>query len=158
MSGQLTVEPQRADLGSVLVTYAPGIKCLVHNCQRKFANLARSLPHMEIVFTDECFRFETDELDDSVIAHKSFFVLAGEAFPGFPLCCLVVLPLLPAQRWIALFLPLSCISFSIPSASRYLCIGATDPFGWEWPSVFFCRVWAVRVRKWSGSLRFCNSR
>src|SRR6266478_2577575 len=149
---------RKGDLGSVLVAHAPRIKCLVHNCQRKFANLARSLPHMEIVLTDECFHFETDELDDNVIAHKSLFVLAGETFPGFSLCFLVVLPLLPAQRCIAFFLPLSCICFSMPSASRYLCIGATDTSGWDWPSVFSCAVWAVSARKWSGSLRLCNSR
>src|SRR6266478_1076742 len=137
---------RRADLGSVLVAYAPRIKCLVHNCQRKFANLARSLPHMEIVLTDECFHFEADELDDNVIAHKSLFVLACETFPGLPLCFLV-LPLLSAHRSIALFLPLSCICFSMPSASRYLCIGATEPSGWGWPSVFFRRGWAVGERK-----------
>src|SRR5260370_25126202 len=25
----------------------------------------------------------------------------------------------------------------MPSASKNLCIGATDPSGWDWPSVFF---------------------
>ncbi len=142
----LSHTPKATDLGSVLVTYASGIKCLVHNCQRKFADLARSLPHMEIVFADEFFGFEADELDDNVIAHKSLFVLACETFPGLPLCFLV-LPLLPAHRRIALFLPLSCICFSMPSASRYLCIGATEPSGWDWPRVFLRRVWAVSARK-----------
>src|SRR6266446_1316062 len=69
--------------------------------------------------------------------NKSLFVLGGETFYGFPFCFLARLPLLPAQRRIALFLPLSCSCFSMPSASRYLCIGATDPSGWEWPSIFF---------------------
>src|SRR5438552_15140908 len=112
---------------------------------------------MEIVFTDECFRFETDELDDNVIAHKSLFVLAGEPFLGFPLCFLLVLPLLPAQRWIALFLPLSCTCFSMPAASRYLLFGATDPSGWDWPRVFFCALWDECGHDYSESLYICHS-
>jgi hypothetical protein len=63
--------------------------------------------------------------------HKSLFVPVGEAFYNFAFCFLPRLPLFPAQRWIALFLPLSCSCFSMPSASRYLCIGATDPSGWD---------------------------
>ena len=90
--------------------------------------------------------FGARELDDNVVAHKSLFVLACETFPGL-LLSFLVLPLLPAHRCIALFLPLSCICFSMPSASRYLCIGATDLAGWDWPNVFFCRVWAASARK-----------
>src|SRR5690348_8395474 len=68
-SSQLTVELERADLGSVLIAYAPGIKRLVHNCQDKFAGSAQSLPHEETVLTHERFRFETDVLDVNVLAH-----------------------------------------------------------------------------------------
>src|SRR5258708_38338092 len=90
--------------------------------------------------------------------HKRFFVLAGEAFYDFAFCFLPRLPLFPAQRCIAFFLPSTCSCFSMPSASRYLCIGATEPFGWDWPRVFFCRVWGTGARQWSGALRLCHSR
>jgi hypothetical protein len=69
--------------------------------------------------------------------HKRLFVLASETFYDFVFCFLPRLPLIPAQRCIALFLPLSCSCFSTQSASMNLCMGATDPFGWDWPSVFF---------------------
>src|SRR5713226_1610049 len=49
--------------------------------------------------------------------------------------------LLFAQRWIALFLESSCICLSALSGSRRLLTAALE----SW-------------RKWSGSLRFCNSR
>ena len=69
--------------------------------------------------------------------HKRLFVLASETFYDFVFCFLPRLPLIPAQRRIALFLPLGCSCFSMQSASMNLCMGAIDPFGWDWPSVFF---------------------
>ena len=38
-NSQLTTEPERADLGSVLKAHTPGTKCLVPDCQGKFADL-----------------------------------------------------------------------------------------------------------------------
>ena len=53
----------------------------------------------------------------------------AEVFYGFAFCFLPRLVLFPAHRWIAFFLPSICNCFSIPFASRYFCIGATDPSG-----------------------------
>jgi hypothetical protein len=79
-SSQLSVELARTDFWSVLIAYAPGIKCLVQNCQCKFAGLVRGPPHKEIVLTHERFGLETNILDVYVFSHKSLFVLAGETF------------------------------------------------------------------------------
>jgi hypothetical protein len=77
-SSQLAVEPERADLGSILIAYAPGIKCLVHNGEGKFAGLVQGLPDKEPVFTHERLGLETNVLDIDVLAHESLFLLAGE--------------------------------------------------------------------------------
>jgi len=79
-SSQLTVEFERADLGSVLIAYAPGIECLVHNGEGKFAGLVQGLPDEEPVLTHERFGMETNVLDIDVLGlgHKSLFLLAGE--------------------------------------------------------------------------------
>src|SRR5580692_9601823 len=66
---QLAMEPERANLRSVLKAHAPGIKCLVPNGQRKFAGLVQGSPHDKAVFTDEGFCFETNILDVQVFSH-----------------------------------------------------------------------------------------
>ena len=62
---------------------------------------------------------------------------AAKPFHDFAFCFLPRFPLFPADCCIAFFLLLSCSCRSMPSASRYLCIGATEPSGWAGPEVFF---------------------
>jgi len=75
--GQLTVEFEGANVGSVLITYAVGIKCLIHNCQCKFAGLARVLSHEKAILTGDRIRLETNILDDHALAHFAPAVAAG---------------------------------------------------------------------------------
>ena len=82
----------------------------------------------------------------------------AEVFYDFAFCFLPRRVLFPAHRWIAFFLPSTCNCFSMPFASRYFCIGATDPSGWDCRIILVPGFGAWGNRKWSGSLRFCNSR
>src|SRR5260370_2464969 len=154
-SSQLTVELERTDVGSVLIAYAVRTKCLVHNCHCKFAGSARALSHEKTVLTHERFRLETNVLDVNALAHLASAIPAGGGIPtsfllrlrdgllgGVPSAGSTAirpvtiffipriskstrLPLLPAQRCIVFFLPLSRSCFSMPSASRYFCLRAT---------------------------------
>jgi len=99
---------------------------------------------MEIVLTDECFHFETDELDDNVIAHKSLFVLACK-LPWLA-SLLLGLASAPCHRCIALFLPLSCICFSMPSASGIYASG-DETFGLGLAQCLFSQGLGVGERK-----------
>jgi hypothetical protein len=81
-NSQLAMEPERADLGSVLKADTPGTKCLVANGYCKFAGLFQGSPHDKAILTHERFGFETNVLHLHIFSHAIPFVPAGETFYG----------------------------------------------------------------------------
>src|SRR5580693_1146379 len=73
-NSQLTMEPERADVGSVLKLHTLGTERLVFNRQRKLAGLVQASPHYKAILTHKCFRFETNVLDVYVLSHSGLFV------------------------------------------------------------------------------------
>src|SRR4029077_14983124 len=61
-NSQLAMQPERANLGSVLKTHTPGTKCLVPNCDCKFTGFVRGSPHDKAILTHERFGLETNVL------------------------------------------------------------------------------------------------
>jgi hypothetical protein len=80
VSSQLPVELGRADVGSVLIRYTVGAKCLVHNRYCEFLG-PTGLPNNEAVLTDERLRFETNVLDVNGNAHLAPAAVAGQSIP-----------------------------------------------------------------------------
>jgi hypothetical protein len=81
-NSQLMMEPERANLGSVLKANTAGTKGLVPNRESKFAGLVGGSSNDKAIFTHERFCFETNVLDNYAFSHRIPFVSAGEAFHG----------------------------------------------------------------------------
>ena len=63
---ELPVQLVRADIRSVLISHAVGIKRFVRDCNRVFARLSGRLTHSERIFANMILRLETDELNDDM--------------------------------------------------------------------------------------------
>jgi hypothetical protein len=81
-NSQLAMEPERADLGSVLKADTPGTKGLVANGYSKFTGLVLGSPHDKAILAHERFGFETNVLNLYIFSHAIPFVPAGETFYG----------------------------------------------------------------------------
>jgi hypothetical protein len=81
-NSQFMMEPERADLWSVLKANTAGAKGLVANGQGKFAGLIGGSSNDKAIFTHERFRFKANVLNNYAFAHRIPFVSAGEAFHG----------------------------------------------------------------------------
>jgi hypothetical protein len=81
-NSQLAMEPERADLRSVLKADTPRTKGLVADGYCKFAGLVQGSPHDKAILAHERFRFETDVLHLYIFNHAIPFVPAGETFYG----------------------------------------------------------------------------
>src|SRR6266851_3881570 len=84
VSGQLNLEPQRADTRRILIARAVRDKCFVCYVQSELALLPR-FAHIERVFACEPFRFESNVLHNDFAAHLA--PVATRTEPGRALRC-----------------------------------------------------------------------